>query len=145
MISGNNSLNVPRYTIKVRQQPLHARISGKGESVSKRVFQPPLILEVEFDDLNYSPSSTCLDTLSSLLVCNVALVSTEKEVMTKFIDKNGLLDNLLGSICILPFQGKDVVGGTEKLFFVLSDLAIRLPGEYILECKIFNKLTYLVY
>ena len=132
--------------ILIRQEPTGGRTSGFLDNKNKRLLDPPLIVEVQFNEQN-PPSQTRLFGLASNLVCVVSLLSMDFEgldantvepvaeniqVMTsKGRHTYVLSKNLVGQTCKTASFLYDIDGKMDKkLFFVFADLGIRQQGHY---------------
>ena len=133
-------------SIVVRQEPTGGRTSGFLDNKNKRLLDPPLIVEVEFDKQNL-PSQTRLFSLATSLTCVVSLLSVDFEgrdanavepiaeniqIMTsKGSHTYVLAKNLVGQTCRTASFLYDIDGKMDKkLFFVFADLGIRQAGHY---------------
>lgn len=123
-----------KYKATIRQEPQRGRMCGLGEQVSRRMLDPPLILEIAFD--GKQPTDTEMQNLAVSLTCHVTLKSVENDDQSVvMLGKKSLLPTLLGSTSVPATVLKDVSDSKSKLFFVFHDLGIRLQGKFILECK----------
>jgi hypothetical protein len=122
------------YKATIRQEPQRGRMCGLGEQVSRRMLDPPLILEISFE--GRQPSDTEMRNLAGTLTCHVTLKSVENnDQSVVMLDGKALLPTLLGTTSVPAAVLKDVSDSKSKLFFVFHDLGIRLQGQFILECK----------
>ncbi|KAH7348773.1 velvet factor-domain-containing protein [Rhexocercosporidium sp. MPI-PUGE-AT-0058] len=125
---------VPRYTLRMRQQPVAARACGFGER-DRRVIDPPPILQMDVS----APHLTALE-LSQLMrsqysVIHCTLWDTDNNcdatAMPGTTDKRQQR-RLMGTLVSSPFVGKDE-HGVEGCFFTFPDLSVRTPGKYSLK------------
>ena len=117
-------------SLKIRQQPSQARMQGVTSFKAQRLLDPPLIIELET-----SPERV----ESSTFICTISLLSNSLPADIFLSEDNVLMSNLLGARCqsaVLLYD--DTVTDTKKLFFIMPNLSIRLPGEYQLACNILN-------
>ncbi|KAJ3369561.1 hypothetical protein HDU91_007068 [Kappamyces sp. JEL0680] len=108
------------------------------------MLDPPLILEVEFTE--EKPKAAQLLNLATQLVCHCTLVEDANEDASILVTSSNrssnskpcadLLDTLLGHSVVTCQYLSDHVDGKRKLFFVFADLAIRIQGDYRLQCTI---------
>lgn len=173
---GNNSLNaMPRpieghdtsainYSTSFLQEPKQGRMCGLGPKVSKRMLDPPLVLEIKLDmpqegaesNLGAAGKTCTLRStgnngmnveernlkLETQIVCVVTLYDATISKPVVFIYSNGdhPIPVLLGTKVRSPVYMKSI-GGDMRLLFVFSDLAIRIQGEYQLQCQVMNLWT----
>jgi Velvet factor len=130
-----------QYKASIRQEPQRGRMCGLGEQVSRRMLDPPLILEISFE--GRQPSDTEMRNLAVSLTCHVSLKSIcNDDQSVVMLGKKSLLPTLLGTTSVPAAVLKDVLDSKSKLFFVFHDLGIRLQGEFILECKTVDMARY---
>lgn len=145
-----NKMNlISEYRIITRQEPDRGRMCGLGDSVSRRMLDPPLVLQVVFA----TPlSKEQLYAKSMQLLCSVHLLeSLAPEVEDDAGDTDQIscatlfqtsiksharpqadkscIPVLLGTTCINANVLNDL-DGTQQMFFVFCDLAVRLQGHF---------------
>ncbi|KAF4614405.1 hypothetical protein G7Y89_g15332 [Cudoniella acicularis] len=123
----------PKYSIRMRQQPLAARACGFGER-DRRVIDPPPILQMAVD----APNAT-LEELSAMIRQPCAVVhctlwdpvaNRDDTAMPGTTDKRQQR-RLMGTLVSSPFVGLDE-HDVEGCFFTFPDLSVRTPGTYSL-------------
>ncbi len=142
--------------IKARQEPDRGRMCGLGDTVSRRMLDPPLVLEVV---ISQELSEEDMTTLGLNLLCNVSITANVPDDQThrdetisinkkeleipsdqSFLIQSGLrsvpprlgetyIPVLLGSRTINAIVLKDL-DNKKKLFFVFADLACRIQGAF---------------
>ena len=127
----------PKYSIRMRQQPVAARACGFGER-DRRVIDPPPILQMDVD----APDATVED-MKAMLRNPYAVVHCT--LWDPFNDRDdtampGTTDKrqqrrLMGTLVASPFVGKDE-HDVEGCFFCFPDLSVRTPGTYSLSFKL---------
>lgn len=124
----------PKFTLRMRQQPIAARACGFGER-DRRVIDPPPILQMGVEDPNLSP-----DELRALIRQQYAVVhcvlwdpvkDQDDTAMPGTTDKRQQR-RLMGTLVSSPFVGNDE-HGVEGCFFTFPDLSVRTPGTYSLK------------
>lgn len=124
----------PKYSIRMRQEPIAARACGFGER-DRRVIDPPPILQMHVDS-----SNSTKEEMSAMLRSNYCVVhctlwdpATDKEdtAMPGGNDKRQQR-RLMGTLVSSPFVGKDE-HNVEGCFFTFPDLSVRTPGTYALK------------
>ncbi|KAH6712011.1 velvet factor-domain-containing protein [Leptodontidium sp. MPI-SDFR-AT-0119] len=124
---------VPRYTLRMRQQPVAARACGFGER-DRRVIDPPPILQMDVS----APHLSALE-LSQLMRSQYSVIhcilwdpdnNCDATAMPGTTDKRQQR-RLMGTLVSSPFVGKDE-HGVEGCFFTFPDLSVRTPGKYSL-------------
>ncbi|KAN0095270.1 Velvet factor domain containing protein [Hyaloscypha variabilis] len=129
----------PKYTIRMRQQPVAARACGFGER-DRRVIDPPPILQMDID----APNSTAEDIKAMLrqpytvVHCTLwdPINDRDDTAMPGTTDKRQQR-RLMGTLVASPFVGKDE-HDVEGCFFCFPDLSVRTPGTYSLRFKLVN-------
>jgi hypothetical protein len=139
--------NLPNtsYHVKIRQEPTRGRMCGLGDAVSRRMLDPPLILQIDYDSIDNNSSSK-LSNLATQLVCHVNIKAANDDTNMSFLALAGIPDPIPPEQLIRTMLGQSTtaaqmlrdVDGSKKLFFVFPDLAIRIQGEYRIECHIMN-------
>ena len=154
------------YKTRILQEPIHARMTGLGDVLSKRMLDPPLVLQVDIDttsevDREGETGKNVIQNMNSYLsralICTVALFHhsddtvnlsllriPEKTIQSSTMAKDNshkyLVPNLLGtctkSCDLIPMQRPD--GTATTPLFVFHDLAIRIQGEFRLKITVVN-------
>ena len=159
-----------RYNPKIIQEPCRSRMSGLSSSTSRRMLDPPLVLEVDFEELNPGRNipSYLLSNLASKLVCQVFLsdIDNNSELLsfastifrvfpqlTSFHQigsgrsnsayQDHLFPVLLGETC----RGCNFIESIHerRLLFVFADLCIRLQGSFRIHCLVTDPTTQVFY
>lgn len=121
---------------------------GLGDSVSRRMLDPPLILQLAFTGSILSPLQ--MTNLASRLICHVSLAgpdpaANQSHLILSNADPSqiqesarpeNLVKTLLGQTAVNAMILEDVADGNKRMFFVFPDLAIRIQGEYRLVCHV---------
>lgn len=156
-IPSSSKISLRDATIIIRQQPVAARMSGMLDMKTKRLLDPPLIIQIEFDAI--IPDDV-LSKHADLMVCKLCLLDSNDnpaDFATKkvpwdpagkhLLDPNGF-HNMIGShvSVSVPLVGEEFLQDQEaegtgqairNLFFVFPDLCIRIPGDYYFKCFVF--------
>ncbi|RDL37439.1 uncharacterized protein BP5553_04872 [Venustampulla echinocandica] len=123
----------PRYTIRMRQQPIAARACGFGER-DRRVIDPPPILQMTIEDSTASPDEmrAMLRQPCAVVHCTLwdPVANKDDTAMPGTTDKRQQR-RLMGTLVSSPFVGKDEYD-VEGCFFTFPDLSVRTPGTYSL-------------
>ncbi|KAJ3369560.1 hypothetical protein HDU91_007067 [Kappamyces sp. JEL0680] len=133
------------YTVHIRQQPSRGRMAGLGDVVSRRMLDPPLIVQIDTTDQH------CRETLfsqSDFLICKANLLEYKNgdHVDTVVLSKTSgnrtarLLPCLIGSRVVKSIVYTDV-DNMQRLFFVFNELSVRLQGKYRIELHVINMNT----
>jgi Velvet factor len=134
-----NSANV---TAVIRQEPKLARMSGISPSNSKRLLDPPLVIELQFDG---EYSNDALEQIGNTFACKLNLFDFDTnqnadhiiELFKMDSIQTASLHNLLGNpVTTAKLLSDSDSTSTKKLFFVFPHLSIRLTGRYYLSCSI---------
>ncbi len=141
--TGNNSNRPtparagPRYTLRMRQEPIAARACGFGER-DRRVIDPPPILQMDVTDSDASAAelSALLRTPYSVVHCTLWDPQNDRDdtAMPSTTDKRQQR-RLMGTLVASPFVGKDEFN-VEGCFFTFPDLSVRTPGTYSLRFQL---------
>ncbi|KAI8892494.1 velvet factor [Globomyces pollinis-pini] len=113
---------------------------GTKAIVDKRILDPPLVVQMVFDD----PAQEKLYfSNTNFLVCHVTLYSSNGEQVAAFIqhEKTGskvVQKVLLGDDPVTARILNDPEDNKPHLFFVLSSLSIRYTGFYSLRCTVID-------
>ena len=169
---GTDLLKDVVFDVKILQQPLQARMCGLGQVVSKRMLDPPLILQVDIhseickektekirnDDDENEDCSTILSglmrdtkyeqlmiSLEKLLMCNVVLIDASTLESQPFLilppskrHEQKVQTLLLGSTSKTSVYMETPFNKTMRHLFLFTDLAIRIQGDFRLQCFITN-------
>ena len=123
----------PKYSIRMRQEPLAARACGFGER-DRRVIDPPPILEMVVEDPNSTPEEVAALIRQPCLVVHCTLwdpvANKDATAMPETADKRQQR-RLMGTLVSSPFVGRDE-HDVEGCFFTFPDLSVRTPGTYSL-------------
>jgi hypothetical protein len=127
----------PKYTIRMRQQPIAARACGFGER-DRRVIDPPPILQMDVSDPQASPEELAALIRQPYAVVHCTLwdpvTDTDDTAMPSTTDKRQQR-RLMGTLVSSPFVGKDEFN-VEGCFFTFPDLSVRTPGTYSLRFQL---------
>ncbi|KAH6578513.1 hypothetical protein BASA61_000271 [Batrachochytrium salamandrivorans] len=146
---------LPRLII--RQEPVHGRTCGFANVKDRRMINPPLILQI------VSESGQAQDINSNDYLCHVSLVALESEGSG---DRSAAL-NSRSKLCLrarsmrmddtneitqADLINQTVVGtnikapdllidlnGSNGVFFIFSDISVRVHGKYRLKCQLMRK------
>lgn len=140
------STPAPRYRSLIRQHPDRARMSGMGEQVSRRMLDPPLILQLDIlpSPTLYNPEQ--LASLGNIVMCSVVLYhATESQIQAvadipptpQRTELSRYVPILLGER-VKNARYLDTNENTKKHFFVFNDLSVRIQGKFRLHCTVFN-------
>jgi hypothetical protein len=167
--TGNSGAALPKnqeeiitgYTVAILQEPVQARMSGLTNTASRRMLDPPLVLNVKVK----SAASKIVEekdkeNLSMDLVCLVELVdgygksqsfasaeydnhytctqNTEKDAA---IDRSKILTLLLGQTA-RSCSYMNLSENEKSLLFIFSDLSIRVQGHYRISCTVVHLKRY---
>jgi hypothetical protein len=152
------------YTTKIKQCPIQGRMCGLGEKVSKRMLDPPLVLEVQVAENTFSrPSASknldqhkIMESLSPMDEKNIIMESLALQMICVATLYDPYANEDLGFV--IPMKGSKAtslllgttikspkymqsIEGDIRLLFVLSDLAIRIKGEFQIRCQVINMKT----
>jgi hypothetical protein len=123
----------PKYSIRMRQEPLAARACGFGER-DRRVIDPPPILQMVVEDPNSTPDELSALIRQPCLVVHCTLwdpvENQDATAMPETTDKRQQR-RLMGTLVSSPFVGLDE-HDIEGCFFTFPDLSVRTPGTYSL-------------
>jgi len=123
----------PKYTIRMRQEPMAARACGFGER-DRRVIDPPPILQMDVDSPTSTPEqiSAMIRNPFTVVHCTLWDPSANKDdtAMPSTADKRQQR-RLMGTLVSSPFVGSDE-HDIEGCFFTFPDLSVRTPGTYTL-------------
>lgn len=156
--SANKMIPSHDFRIILRQEPDRGRMCGLGDSVSRRMLDPPLVLQVIFTNKQLSKDQ--LYTRSMQLLCSVHLMesmvpeqddtddtdqiscatlvqSSIKTAAAKAHHDKSCIPVLLGTTCINATILNDL-DGTPAMFFVFHDLAVRLQGHFQLSWTVLD-------
>ncbi|KAE8446830.1 hypothetical protein EG329_011607 [Mollisiaceae sp. DMI_Dod_QoI] len=129
----------PKYTLRMRQQPIAARACGFGER-DRRVIDPPPILQMHVEDSNASPEEIRALIRQPFSVVHCVLwdpvADRDDTAMPGTTDKRQQR-RLMGTLVASPFVGNDE-HGVEGCFFTFPDLSVRTPGTYSLKFSLVN-------
>lgn len=86
------------------------------------------------------------------LLCNVTLLDAEskqdKTIVARIENESNPVEvayqNLVGQRAILGKALRDPNNGQESIFFIFTDLAIRIPGAYQMRCDLIDLKRYFV-
>ncbi|TVY33223.1 Sexual development regulator [Lachnellula occidentalis] len=137
LLSGSPSPEVrrpaPKYSIRMRQEPIAARACGFGER-DRRVIDPPPILQMMIEDPSSTPGelSTLLRQPCAVVHCTLwdPVANKDDTAMPGTTDKRQQR-RLMGTLVSSPFVGQDE-HNVEGCFFTFPDLSVRTPGTYSL-------------
>lgn len=125
---------IPKYTIRMRQEPMAARACGFGER-DRRVIDPPPILQMSVESPTSTPEqiSAMIRNPCSVVHCILWDPSTNRDdsAMPSTADKRPQR-RLMGTLVSSPFVGQDE-HNVEGCFFTFPDLSVRTPGTYTLK------------
>ncbi|KAK0118656.1 hypothetical protein ONS96_011743 [Cadophora gregata f. sp. sojae] len=124
----------PKYTLRMRQQPVAARACGFGER-DRRVIDPPPILQmnVTAPHLSAAEVNTLIRSPFSVIHCILwdSDNNCDATAMPGTTDKRQQR-RLMGTLVSSPFFGKDE-HNVDGCFFTFPDLSVRTPGKYSLK------------
>jgi len=124
----------PKYTLRMRQQPVAARACGFGER-DRRVIDPPPILQMDVTapHLSAAEISTLIRSPYSVIHCILwdSDNNCDATAMPGTTDKRQQR-RLMGTLVSSPFFGKDE-HNVDGCFFTFPDLSVRTPGKYSLK------------
>jgi hypothetical protein len=136
--------------LDIRQHPVKARMCGFSALYNRGIMyfgrlhrHPPLILELQ----DYDPNRiyTCHVTLISNLSDENRSTVGKKQVRISNLKPNSYqcYDCLVGPQIVLGQLLKDT-NLQNGLFFIFPDLSIRTQGDYRLQCRIIDMISYLI-
>ncbi|KAK9767889.1 hypothetical protein K7432_001913 [Basidiobolus ranarum] len=112
--------------LKVRQQPVHARLCSSKEKVDRRPIDPPPIIQIESndgdDDLFQNPN----------IILFVTLISADI-AQPEYIHPKCLTGTTVSSL----FKLKDI-DNSDGGFFVFPDISVRLEGRFRLRFSLYE-------
>ena len=124
----------PKYTLRMRQEPIAARACGFGER-DRRVIDPPPILQMSIDSPTSSPEEITAMIRNPYTVVHCVLwdpvTNKDDTAMPSTADKRQQR-RLMGTLVASPFVGLDE-HKVEGCFFTFPDLSVRTPGTYTLQ------------
>lgn len=134
------------FSIAIVQEPKLARMSGISPSNSKRLLDPPLVIELKLEG---EYSNAALEKIGNTFACKLNLIEADTNQNADHIvellrydiylkSNNVKLHNLLGNpvtTAVLLYDSENN-NTPKKLFFVFPHLSVRLTGIYYLSCSI---------
>ncbi|KAK9763395.1 hypothetical protein K7432_009968 [Basidiobolus ranarum] len=112
--------------LKVRQQPIHARLCSSKEKVDRRPIDPPPIVQIESgdgdDDFFQNPN----------IILFVSLISADI-AQPEYIHPKCLTGTTVSSL----FKLKDT-DNSDGGFFVFPDVSVRLEGQFRLRFSLYE-------
>ncbi|KAI8892493.1 velvet factor [Globomyces pollinis-pini] len=135
------------YTVTIRQQPQQGRMCGMKEAVDRRVLDPPLILQLHFNDPNREKS---FFNRSNSLLCHLTLFDPERHQNRSITqdlnsDKKQYQKIMLGDDPVTAQVLIDPFDHQPHLFFIFSKLSIRFTGKYSICCNVIDLASQLSY
>jgi hypothetical protein len=137
------------FGISVLQEPVQGRMTGLAESSSRRILDPPLVVQLDIKSIaNMKPSDRQLRTIASRFVCSAILyhdAEMEQMAFARLVegkaDDSGFYNNLLGLSC-RNCSYFNTPEESRKTLFVFPDLAVRTHGYYRLLCVVSDMRRY---
>ena len=145
------------FSVSIRQEPIRGRMCGLGDTVARRMLDPPLIIQFDFNEKKFFTDHQikaiflrylCYVTIHS---CNIldesvmdASILIPNPIRSLSRGHSPYLNTLLGQRVISPLYLNDFADGENRFFFVFSDLAIRIQGDFILKCYIIDVAEYVL-
>ncbi|RTE69646.1 hypothetical protein BHE90_015970 [Fusarium euwallaceae] len=121
----------PKYSLRVRQQPVAARSCGFGEKDRRMVDPPPIVqLHVEGLRLVEGVIGELLRYPQYVVSCSIYDESGSQDF--SLMPDHQQQRRLMGSLVSAPFVGKDEFD-KEGCFFCFPDLSCRTPGSFRLK------------
>jgi hypothetical protein len=135
-----------KFSLKIRQEPLHARSCLFGILPPKSLVYcffycryPGLVLQL--DTIDIKQETVELESF----VCQLSLVDNETyedRTTVRKSDEKQPYQNLVGQRISTGIVLCDPDDGVKKLFFIYPDLAVRIIGEYRLQCQLMQLSRY---
>ena len=147
------------YTVSIRQEPIRGRMCGLGDTVARRMLDPPFIVQMDFTNKDLFSEVEihsvvlrflCFVTIHSVLAdgsikdAGVLVTNPSRSLMYNR-SHSQYLQTLLGQRAVSPLYLDDISLGKKKFFFVFSDLAIRIQGDYVLKCQVIDLYKYVCF
>jgi len=132
----------PPARTRIRQQPKLGRTCGLVGSQTRRMLDPPLILEADYKALE----AVDVKYLDHNLICKISLrledgtiadyLVAENSPKVKQKESHHFIENLVGNKVQNGQFLNDSFNPKEekKLLFVFPDLGVRLSGTYFIRC-----------
>jgi hypothetical protein len=141
------------FRVSIRQEPIRGRMCGLGGNVARRMLDPPLIVQLDFEERrefteaevatvalrflsHVTIQAVCGDSNSSVKDAHI-LITKSSRITAKNIQSQ-YLSTLLGQRVVSSVYLEDCNDGKKRFFFVFADLAIRIQGIYTLTCNVVN-------
>jgi hypothetical protein len=121
-----------KVTLRIRQQPIHARICGFGEK-DRRPIDPPPIIELL---VARGPTFDVQDLPFYVLHCTLVSADGHEELTIMAAEPKNVRI-LMGTLVSSVYHLHDV-DGRPGHFFVFPDLSIRTEGQYRLKFSLMN-------
>ncbi|KAJ3323713.1 hypothetical protein HDV06_001443 [Boothiomyces sp. JEL0866] len=129
------------FSAIIRQQPSRGRMCGLGDTVSRRMLDPPLIIQLLLPQpaKNYQPfeficNTTILDAEDGT---HNGLICFSKTIGHKTLSTS-IKSVLLGQTVTTGVLLNDMKSNELQIFFVFPELAVRIQGDFKLCCNIGN-------
>ncbi|KAF7376611.1 Velvet domain-containing protein [Mycena sanguinolenta] len=137
-----------KYDVKIRQQPLHARISAMKISADRRPVDPPMIVQLSVTDprnigVSTSPPSRAPTQASHLHLTNpyyfmyAALIEPHTDNEVKYVCDGGSPSTsgaLVSSVRVLKdYPNSD----QDAAFFIFPNICVRLEGSWRFKLTLF--------
>nr|XP_019008992.1 uncharacterized protein I206_06680 [Kwoniella pini CBS 10737]OCF47773.1 hypothetical protein I206_06680 [Kwoniella pini CBS 10737] len=130
-----------KYEMKMRQQPVQARMCGVGEKSDRRPIDPTPIIQLKVIDENVGLTLKSVDPYYFLFACLVGGDENEDEL---HVIDDGKTRFLTGTPVSSLYHLKDL-DNTDAAFFVFPDLGVRKEGRYKLKLTLFEIVDQEVY
>ncbi|KAF5241906.1 hypothetical protein FANTH_8930 [Fusarium anthophilum] len=130
--SGRNKFPSVEYSLRVRQQPVAARLCGLGAR-DRRVIDPPPIIQLIIKSPNLDQEEIGKQLRDNYYVMSCSIYDKSGSREETFVSEEWRQERqLLGTLVSTPFVGKDE-HGDEGCFFCFPDLSCRTPGSFRLK------------
>ncbi|KAI9307011.1 velvet factor [Cunninghamella echinulata] len=115
-----------KYTLKICQQPLRARLCSFKDKVDRRPLDPPPIIQLV--------SNTIDESKYSHYFLYATLVSEDGNDNIAFLENNR---TTAGDVVQSLYRLRDF-GNNDGVFFIFSDISIRMEGFFRLRFTLFE-------